>query len=56
MSSSRHAVVVSYLALFVALGGTAAALQGKHSVKADDLATNSVPMFTTNSPVPTTLR
>ncbi|HKG35619.1 MAG TPA: hypothetical protein VKA89_04170 [Solirubrobacterales bacterium] len=42
MSSSRHAVVVSYLALFVALGGTAAALQGERSVKSDDLATGAV--------------
>ncbi|MFN8161892.1 MAG: hypothetical protein U0R52_12705 [Solirubrobacterales bacterium] len=39
---SKHAVVVSYLALFVALGGTAAALQGRFSVKADDLATGAV--------------
>ena len=40
--SSRHALVVSYLALFIALGGTAAALQGKRSVKADDLASGAV--------------
>lgn len=40
--SSRHAVVVSYLALFVALGGTATAIQGQHSIQSDDLATNSV--------------
>lgn len=39
---SRHAVIVSYLALFVALGGSAAALQGRNSVHADDLAANSV--------------
>lgn len=39
---SRHAVVVSYLALFVALGGTATAIQGQRSIKSDDLATNSV--------------
>ena len=39
---SRHALVVSYLALFVALGGSAAALSGKYSVRADDLATGSV--------------
>ena len=39
---SRHALIVSYLALFVALGGSAAALSGRHSVKPDDLATGSV--------------
>lgn len=39
---SKHAVVVSYLALFIALGGTATALQGRYSVQADDLATGSV--------------
>ncbi len=39
---SRHALVVSYLALFIALGGTAVAIQGKRSVKADDLATGAV--------------
>ena len=39
---SRHALIVSYLALFVALGGSAAALSGRFSVKADDLATASV--------------
>jgi len=39
---SKHAVLISYLALFIALGGTATALQGRYSVKADDLATGSV--------------
>lgn len=38
---SRHAVVVSYLALFVALGGTATAIQ-QRLVRARDLAANSV--------------
>lgn len=39
---SKHAVLVSYLALFIALGGTATALQGRYSVKADDLASGAV--------------
>ncbi len=39
---SRHAVVVSYLALFVALGGTAAALQARHSVRTRDIASGAV--------------
>jgi hypothetical protein len=52
MKSSRHAVVVSYLALFVALGGTAGALAGRNTVdsgdikprnvKRSDIATNAV--------------
>ena len=40
--SSRHAIVVSYLALFIALGGTAAAIQGRRSVNTNDIATGAV--------------
>jgi hypothetical protein len=37
-----HSTVVAYLALFVALGGTAAALEGKNSVDSGDLRNNQV--------------
>ena len=38
-----HATLVAYLALFVALGGTAAvALPGKNSVESDDIKRNAV--------------
>ena len=37
-AGSGPALVLSMLALFVALGGTATALQGKVSVKRDDIA------------------
>jgi len=39
---SRHATVVAYLALFVALGGTATALDGKNTVFSDDIAPKEV--------------
>lgn len=39
---SRHAVVVSYLALFIALGGTAAALQGRRTVGTKDIASGAI--------------
>ena len=37
-----HSTVVAYLALFVALGGTAAALEGKNSIDSGDIKNNRV--------------
>src|SRR5947199_315298 len=39
---ASHATIVAYLALFVALGGTATALSGRNSVFSDDIAPRNV--------------